>query len=138
MANEQKGRDFLLYHEDSGSPASYTLIGGLTVTSMTINNNPVDVTNKDSAGIQEFLADAGNQSMEIQADGRYKHTAGHDNLEDAAYNRASENFRLDFGNGDSYAADFVITSYQRAGADGDAETFSISLARSGAGTLTRA
>lgn len=134
----EKGRAFLLKHEDGDSPASYTTIAGMTLTSMSINNNPVDVTTKDSAGVQELLADAGNQSMEIQADGRYVHGASHDNLEDAAHDRLSENYQLVFPNGDTYEGEFVVTTYQRSGPDGDAETFSVTLARNGAGTLTRA
>ena len=42
----QKGSAFLLKDNSSGTPQT---IGGLRSTSMTINGETVDVTNKDSA-----------------------------------------------------------------------------------------
>ena len=136
--SEQKGRDFVLQHEDGASPASYTTIAGMTLTSMSINNSPVDITDKDSAGVQELLEDAGVQSMSVQADGRYVHGAPHDNLEDMAHNRTKENFKLVWGNSDTYEASFVVDTYNRGGPHDAEETFSVSLIRSGAGSLTRA
>lgn len=138
MANKQKGRDFLLYHEDGASPASYTLIAGMTTTGFTVNNSPVDVSDKDGSGIQELLADAGIQSLQIQASGRYVHGAAHDNLEDMAHNRTIENFKLVFGNGDSLEGAFVIDTYSRGGGHDSEETFDVSLIRTGASVLTRA
>jgi len=136
--NEQNGRAFMLAMEDSASPASYVDIAGMLTTGLEIQNNPVDVTTKDDAGIQCMAAAAGNQSMTVSADGRYQHVAVHDLLEDAAFSRTANNYRLTFGNADTIEGTFVIETYARAGADADVETFSLALRRTGASATVRA
>lgn len=134
----QKGRSFLLKIEDSASPASYTTVAGMTTTSMQLNNSPVDVTTKDSSGIQELLADAGVQSMSISADGRFTDGASEETLRAAAFSRTALNMQLAFPNGDTYEFEGVIESYSRAGPHDAEETFSVTISRSGAGSYTAA
>ena len=45
----QKGSAMLMKVGNGGSPETFTTIGGLRSTSLTINNESVDVTNKDIA-----------------------------------------------------------------------------------------
>ncbi|MCH8841078.1 MAG: S1 RNA-binding domain-containing protein, partial [Planctomycetes bacterium] len=72
----QKGRLFVLKAGDGGGPESFITIGGLRPTSFVINNAEVDVSDKDSAGKRELLADAGLQSVAITAGGVFKDSAG--------------------------------------------------------------
>ena len=59
----QKGSALLLKIGADASAAAasdtYTTVGGLRSTSITLNQESVDITNKDSANARELLADAG-------------------------------------------------------------------------------
>jgi TP901-1 family phage major tail protein len=132
----QKGRDLLLKIGDGGGPETFTAIGAARTTSMTINNQPADATTMDSAGFQVLLGDAGAQTMHLRLEGLFKDAAAEELLRAAAFARAAKNYELWFPNGDKYAASFVIQEYQRGGTFDGLETFSVTLARSGAGTFT--
>ena len=134
----QKGRDLLLKMGDGGGTEVFTTIAGCRTTSMSLSNNPVDVSTKDSAGVQEMLADAGVQSMTISIDGLFTDSAYEETFRAAAFARTAHNFQLVFDNGDDYVASFVIQDYSRSGGHDDAEAFSATLVRSGAGTYTAA
>ena len=57
----QKGLDMLLKVNTSGS--SYATVGGLRSTSITLNDESVDITNKDSLGHRQLLAGGGMNSV---------------------------------------------------------------------------
>ena len=63
----QKGLDMLLKINTSGS--SYATVGGLRSTSITLNDESVDVTSKDSLGHRALLAGGGMNSVSISASG---------------------------------------------------------------------
>ena len=65
----QKGQSMLMKVGNGGSPETFTTIGGLRSTSLTVNNESVDVTNKDSSGKRTFLAAAGVQSISVAGSG---------------------------------------------------------------------
>ena len=44
----QKGRAVLMKIGNAGSPETFTTIGGMRSTTLTLNDETVDVTNKDS------------------------------------------------------------------------------------------
>lgn len=52
----------------SGAAASdtYTTVGGLRSTSISMNQETVDVTNKDSANVRTMLADGGVKAFQYQ------------------------------------------------------------------------
>ena len=52
----QKGLDMLLKVNTTGS--TYATVGGLRSTSITLNDESVDITNKDSLGHRQLLAGA--------------------------------------------------------------------------------
>ena len=130
----QKGRDFQIAFDTGGG--SYVDIGAATATDMTLNNNPVDVTTKTSAGIETMLADAGIQQMTISVSGRYEDASVENDVRTAALNRTSDNWRLTFPDSDTYIAAFVIEDYSRSGPHDAEEGFSFTLRRNGAGTYT--
>ena len=132
----QKGRDLLLKIGDGGGPEVFTAIGAARTVAMTLNNQPADATTMDSAGYQILQGDAGAQSLHIRLEGLFKDAAAEEVLRVAAFARSANNYELWFPNGDKYAAAFVVQEYQRGGAFDGLETFSVTLARSGAGTFT--
>ncbi|MBW1784665.1 MAG: phage tail protein [Deltaproteobacteria bacterium] len=132
----QKGRDFLLKMGDGATTEAFVTIGAARTNSMAINNNPVDDTTMDDAGVQSMIGDAGVQSMTISIDGLFKDAVIEETFRAAALARTTGNFQLLFPNGDDYEAAFVIQDYNRSGSHDGAETFSATLVRSGAGTHT--
>ena len=47
----QKGRAVLMKIGNAGSPETFTTIGGMRSTTLTLNDETVDVTNKDIANL---------------------------------------------------------------------------------------
>jgi TP901-1 family phage major tail protein len=129
--NAFRGRDLLLEVASSTSPTTWTAIAGLRTTALSINNNPVDVTNKGSSGYRELLADGGVQSFAMSGDGVYLEQSADNTLFLAALNRTTLNARISSGAGDKFIGTFVVTSYQRTGNFDGAEMFSVSLESTG-------
>ena len=63
----QKGKDVLMKINTSGS--TYVTIGGLRSTSITLNDEAVDITNNDSLGTRTLLAGAGVNSISVSGSG---------------------------------------------------------------------
>lgn len=122
------GRDFTLKVSDEQSPTTYITIGGLRNTQVTINNNPIDITNVDSNGFREWLQDGGIQDLSISADGIFDSaTTGATEVWETAIDRDRLiECQLVSGHGDSLFFSMVINSYQRNGPYDGAETFSFS------------
>ena len=96
----QKGASLLLKVGNGGSPESFTTIGGLRSTSITLNDEAVDVTNKDSSGNRELLADGGIHSMSISGSGVFTDAASETTLKGTMNASSFTNFQLiipDFG-----------------------------------------
>ena len=58
----QKGADLLMKIGDGGSPESFTTIGGMRSTSLSMNDEMVDITNKDTGRARTILAQGGTTS----------------------------------------------------------------------------
>jgi len=140
----QKGSSFLLKDNSTGTPAT---IGGLRSTSMSINGEMVDVTNKDSAtfsgssghDIGRILgSNMGIRSMSISASGVFTDSAGENNLRGAAFTGSVVNYDLVFGDGSDVKGAFMVTSYERAGEFNGEETYSVTLESHNTITYTNA
>ena len=134
----QKGRDLLLKIGDGEEDESFAAIGAARNAAMTLDNRPVDATTMADGGVQVLSAAAGMQSLSLRLDGLFKDSAAEEALRSAAFARTAKNFRLQFPNGDSYTAPFVVESYSRGGSYDGLESFSVTLARSGTGDFTPA
>ena len=77
----QKGSAMLLKIETSTD--TYATVGGLRSTSITMNDEAVDVTNKDSLGARTLLAGGGTQSLSVSGSGVFT-----DNLQEQAVRTA--------------------------------------------------
>lgn len=124
------GRSFVLKKGNGASPEVFAAIGGARSTSLSINNNPVDVSDASSV-YQKMLATGGIQSMEVSLDGVCKDNAMFEALELAAVNRTASNYQMTSGSGAVFEGTFVITSFQRTGPHDGAETFSASFSSHG-------
>jgi TP901-1 family phage major tail protein len=133
-----KGRDFLLKISDGISPATFTTIGGLRTTSLTIGNETVDITTKDEAPFRILLGDTGIRTVSISADGVFEDGASAQSLEDEANNGTIQEYQIVDGNGDIYQGTFIATSYEKGGDYNTELTFSVTLESAGIVTLIRA
>jgi len=129
----QKGSALLL-KIGSGSPVTYATIGGLRSTSITLNDEPVDITNKDSAGVRTVLAQGGVQSMSVSGSGVFLDAAGDETLRQKLGGSTFSNFQLivpDFG---TFTGPFMVASLEYAGEYNGEVTYSLTL--ESAGTVT--
>lgn len=135
----QKGSALLLKigADNTASAASdtYTTVGGLRSTSITMNEEAVDVTTKDSSGIRELLANGGVQSLSISGSGVFTDAASETTLRSAFGASDFHNFQViipDFG---TYTGEFMVASLEYAGEYNGEVTYSITLENSGAFTF---
>lgn len=135
MSEGFKGRAFVLKRGNGATVEVFTTVGGVRTTNMTINNNPVDVSD-NASGWQKMLSDGGIQSIEVSLDGIVKNNATFGEILQDAFDRVPVNVQLESGNGDVYEGAVVIASLQRSGAHDGAETFSATLQSDGAFTFT--
>jgi len=131
----QKGASLLLKVGDGASPESFTTIGGLRSTSITLNDEAVDVTNKDSAGQRELLADGGIHTISISGSGVFTDSASETTLRGKMDASTFTNFQVivpDFG---TYTGAFMVSSLEYAGEFNGEVTYSVSLESSGSITF---
>ena len=129
----QKGIAMLLKLAADGSGGT---VGGLQTTTLTINNEKVDVTNKDSAGWQTLLQQAGIQSISITANGTADSAATFATLQGYAQVNSINTFNMIYGNGDTIEGPFQITKFEISGAYNKEQTFTCTLDSSGQPTFT--
>ena len=138
-----KGSSFLLKENSTGTPAT---VGGLRSTSMSINGEMVDITNKDSNAFissgndkaRDLLQGGGVRSMSLTASGVFTDSSTENLVRGFAFDGAIQNYDLVFSDGSKIAGAFLITSYERAGEFNGEETFSCTLESSGTITYTNA
>jgi len=125
----ENGRDFLLkMGAVSGSPVNIT---ALTETSVSINNEQVDITNKDTGGFRTLLENAGVRSVEITASGRLDDGSSASQLRGYAVANTINTFSLFYEDGSTVEGLFAISSYSNDGSEGDAMNYSVTLQSSG-------
>ena len=129
----QKGLSMLLKLGAAGVGGT---VAGLQVTGMTINNEMVDVTNKDSAGWRTLLAGAGIQSVSISANGTADSGATFATLQGYAQANSINTFNMIYGNGDTIEGLFQITKFDISGTYNKAQTFTCTLESAAQPTFT--
>ena len=136
----QKGLDMLLKMDISGTQ---TTVGGLRSTSITMNDEAVDVTNKDSLGTRTLLVGAGVNSISISGSGVFTDSACEVALR-AAFNLqqntsdgssaqtpAFETFQFLIPNLGTYTGTFMIASIEYSGEFNGEVTYSMSFESAG-------
>jgi len=117
-----------------------TPIGGVRVTTLAVANEPIDVTDKDSAGIIELLAAASTKQITLSVEGVYTDPvlraiamapAGSPLITDLTFKFADA-----LAAADVVAGNFFMTSYEEGNPHDDASTFSAEFVSSGTWTLT--
>ncbi|VAX03647.1 hypothetical protein MNBD_ALPHA03-843 [hydrothermal vent metagenome] len=127
----EKGRAFLLRIGNGGGPEIFTVVGGMRSTSIRINNETVDVTNKTSGGWREILSGAGIRQISISGSGIFTDSASEATLQAKALAGSVDNYEIVFESGDKFSGAFQVTSLEFSGDYNGERTYSIALESSG-------
>lgn len=127
----QAGKDFLLKSGDGANPEVFTTIGGLRSTSLSINGEEVDITNQGSQQWKELLDGAGIVSMSVSGSGVFTNSAAENLALTRCLGRTLANYQVSDGIR-TFTGKFKITKMERAGEYKGEQTWSVSLASSGA------
>ena len=130
----QKGRLMLLKLGAAGAGGT---VAGLRATTLRINNELVDVTNKDSAGWRNLLEGAGTQSVSITCNGVTSDGATYETLKGYAIANTHNTMQLLNPDSDAAEGSFMITSLEEAGEHNGAVLFTITLESAGTITFTQ-
>ena len=137
------GTDLILKVSPSDGGADAKLMHSQNV-SLSINVDPIDISNKDSAGFRDIIG--GQKSFSLSADGLMDFNPTDatvtevDELTTQMYNRTAVTFDFTLAttaSGDYYySGSGFITSVEVSGGTEDAPTYSVSIEGSGALTTT--
>lgn len=129
----QKGRSFVLKLGASGAGG---VVAGIQTTDFKINNESVDVTNKDSNGFQTLLEGAGTKSVEISIAGVASDGATYETFKGYAQSDSINIMQLLGADSDAIEASFQISNLSESGEHNGAVKFSATLKSSGTVTYT--
>lgn len=127
----QKGSALLMKIGNAASPEVFTTIGGMRSTSIAMNDEIVDVTNKDSGRQRAILAQGGVVSMTVSGSGVFTDTASETTLEGKFDQASLTNYQFlvpDFG---TYTGKFMLTTLEYAGEFNGEVTYSFTFESSG-------
>lgn len=134
----EKGRAFLLKIGDGSAPETFTTIGGMRSTSLSINNEMVDVTHKGSNGWREMLAGAGTRMVAISGAGIFTNSQAEKDFQARVMAGSIDNYEAVFESGDKFTGPFLAVSLEYAGDYNGERTYNLRLESAGAVTFVGA
>lgn len=130
----QKGRDLLLKVDATGS-GSFTTVAGLRTRNIQLGTETVDITNGDSAGWRELLADGGVKRARLSGAGIFKDQASDTAVQSLFFSGQSATWQVVVPAFGTIAGPFLVTALEYAGAHDRELTFDITLESAGALTF---
>jgi TP901-1 family phage major tail protein len=137
----QKGKDVLIRIDSSGTQ---TTIGGLRSSSITLNDESVDITTKDSKGYRTLLAGGGVNSISISGSGVFTDSTTENLMKTAYINQLQladdgstanvpefEDYEFFIPAFFKFTGKFQITSLEYAGEYNGEATYSVSFESAG-------
>lgn len=131
----QKGRALLMKLGDAATPEVFTTIGGMRSTSITVNDESVDITNKDSGVTRTLLAQGGIVTFSVSGSGVFTDSASETTLREKISQTSFSNYQFlvpDFG---TYTGSFQLTSLEYAGEYNGEVTYTFAFESTGAITF---
>lgn len=126
----QKGKDLLLKIDTGGG--TFVTVGGLRSTSISLNKETVDITNKDSVDQwRELLAGAGVKSASMSGSGVFTDVTTEARVRTDFFSDALTDYQVlvpDFG---TFTGAFEVTTLEYAGEYNGEATYSLSLESAG-------
>lgn len=130
----EAGRDLRIEYSSDG--LTYAVVAGARTDSLTFNNEAIDITDKDDAGVRTYLDDIAVKSMSLSCTGVATASTFSALAAAAGSGTALHDFRVAFGSFATYTGSFFITSFEATGEQADTITFTLSLESSGAITAS--
>ncbi len=128
----EKGSAFLLKIGDGQDPITYSTIAGLRTTQLSVNGEPVAITNKDSGGWRELLSGAGLRSVSVSGAGVFTGSDAELRIKNHALGGVIDAYELSFEGGDRMRGDFLVTRLDYSGDYNGERSYTLSLESSGA------
>ena len=122
----QKGSALLVKVGNAGSPETFTTVAGLRDTSISINAETIDVTNKDSARVRTLLADAGIKSFSISGSGVFTDAASEQLMLTNFSATTFLNYQFLVPSYNTFTGSFQVTSIEYSGSYNGEVTYSMS------------
>jgi len=117
-----------------------TPIGGVRVTTVSVANEPIDVTDRDSNGVIELLTQAATKQITLSVEGVYEDPVLRTIAFSAAGSPLITDLTFTFADAltaaDQLAGNFFMTSYEEGNPHDDAVEFSAEFVSSGTWTLS--
>lgn len=127
----EKGSAFLLKVGDGGDPPVYSTVAGMRTTQLSINGEPVVVTNKDSGGWRELLSGAGVRSVSVSGAGIFTGSVAETRLKNNALAGSLDDYELSFESGERMQGSFLIARLDYAGDFNGERNYTLALESSG-------
>lgn len=124
------GKDLLLKLGDAASPEVFTTVAAQRSTSVSINNEQIDVTDKDDSRWRKLL-EGGVRSMSLSASGLLSDATVQTTLTNIAVNGVIRNFQIVFADAQTFEGAFFLASIEATGEHTDAQQYSITLESAG-------
>ena len=122
----QKGSALLVKVGNGASPEVFTTVAGLRDTTITMNRETVDVTNKDSSAVMTLLADTGIISFSISGSGVFTDSASEASVRTAFASSSFVNFQFLVPSFGTFTGAFAVTSIEYSGSYNAEVTYSMS------------
>lgn len=132
----QKGRDFAILKGDGADPENFTAMGGLRSQSISINNEPVDVTTKDSNGWRDLLPGAGIRTISIGGTAVFISDAIQNAAVSDALSDTHSNYQLVDPGAGTFEGAFMVATIEKSGEHNGESQFSMTFESSGPVTFT--
>jgi TP901-1 family phage major tail protein len=131
----QKGSAVLMKVGNGASPEVFTTIGGLRDTSITINQETVDVTTKDSSRVRTLLEQGGVKSFTVSGTGVFDDSASHQTVLSDFDGSSFTNYQFLMPDYNTFTGAFQVTSIEYSGTYNDSAQYSLTFESAGAITI---
>ena len=128
----EKGSAFLLKVGDGAEVPVYTTVAGLRTTQLSINGDPVTITNKGSGGWRDLLSGGGVRSVSVSAAGVFTGGTAEMRIKNNALSGVIDSYELSFESGERMQGQFLVTRLDYAGDFNGERSYTMALESSGA------
>lgn len=145
MTTAAKTGRLLVLKQDVGA-GSYESVAGMRTNSITLNNESVDITNKDSVNgsdklFRELLEKGGMQTVSISGEAVFVDATTYETFRDRALGNTHHSYRVEIPGastaaGGYYQGTFMIASHDLSGGYNDSVTYNLTLESAGEVTFT--
>jgi TP901-1 family phage major tail protein len=128
----EKGSAFLLKIGDGAKPPIFSTVAGLRTTQLSINGDPIVITNKGSGAWRELLSGAGVRSVSVSGAGVFTGSAAETRIKTMALSGTLDDYELSFESGERMRGKFLVTRLDYSGDFNGERSYTLALESSGA------